>query len=306
MSKPGARRPLVYIHSASHSGSTLLAQLLARHPEVATVGELSGTVHRARPGYLCSCGVELVQCGFWQCVSSAMAKRGFTYSATTAETDIRNVSSPLARRLLKPLHRGPLLELARDVGMLLAPGGRAHLERQQALKTALVESVMECTGKPVLVDSSKSGVQLKYHLRNPSLEVKAIGLVRDGRGVALSIARNQSTSFPKGARDWRRTNEEAQAIAGRMGGQRWIQVKYETLCEDPQGTLSQLWRFVGVAPRDLDECPAPHAHVLGHGSRLNGSKKIHNSEKWRKELSADDLRTFDAIAGPLNRSLGYR
>jgi hypothetical protein len=306
MSKPGAKRPLVYIHSASHSGSTLLAQLLARHPEVATVGELSGTVHRARPGYQCSCGVELVQCGFWQCVSSAMAKRGFTYSATTAETDIRNVSSPLARRLLKPLHRGPLLELARDVGMLLAPGGRAHLERQQALKTALVESVMECTGKPVLVDSSKSGVQLKYHLRNPSLEVKAIGLVRDGRGVALSIARNQSTSFPKGARDWRRTNEEAQAIAGRMGGQRWIQVKYETLCEDPQGTLSQLWRFVGVAPRDLDECPAPHAHVLGHGSRLNGSKKIHNSEKWRKELSADDLRTFDAIAGPLNRSLGYR
>jgi hypothetical protein len=44
------KRPLLYIHSASHSGSTLLAQLLARHPEVATVGELSGTVHRARAG----------------------------------------------------------------------------------------------------------------------------------------------------------------------------------------------------------------------------------------------------------------
>jgi len=271
---------------------------------VATVGELSGTIHRARPGYQCSCGVELVQCGFWQCVSAAMAKRGFTYSATTAETDIRNAANPVARKLLKPLHRGPLLELARDVGMVLV--GRSHLERQQALKTALIESVTECTGRPVLVDSSKSGLQLKYHLRNPSLEVKAIGLVRDGRGVALSIARNQSTTFPKGARDWRRTNEEAQALAERMGEARWIGVRYEALCEDPQGTLNRIWRFIGVPPRELDDCPAAHAHVLGHGSRLNGSKKIHNVEKWRQELSADDLRTFDSIAGPLNRRLGYQ
>lgn len=296
------KRPLIYIHSASHSGSTLLAQLLARHPEVATVGELSGTVHRARPGYQCSCGVELVQCGFWQCVSAAMAKRGFAYSATTAETDIRNVSNPVARTLLKPLHRGPLLELARDAGMVLV--ARNHIERQQALKTALVESVTECTGKPVVVDSSKSGVQLKYHLRNPRLEVKAIGLVRDGRGVALSIARNQSTTFPTGAHEWRRTNEEARAIAGRMGG-RWLRVKYEALCDDPQGTLNQIWRFMGVAPRELDDCPEPHSHVLGHGSRLGGSNKIHNSEKWRQELSAGDLRAFEEVAGPLNRQLGY-
>lgn len=298
------KRPLVYIHSASHSGSTLLAQLLARHPEVATVGELSGTIHRARPGYQCSCGVELVKCGFWQGVSGAMARRGFAYSATTADTDIRNAANPVVRKLLKPLHRGPLLELARDAGMVLV--GRNHVERQQALKTALVESVVECTGKPVLVDSSKSGLQLKYHLRNPSLEVKAIGLVRDGRGVALSIARNQGTTFPKGARDWRRTNEEAQALAERMGDARWIGVRYEALCEDPQGTLNRIWRFIGVQPRDLDDCPAGHAHVLGHGSRLNGSKKIHNVEKWRQELSADDLRTFDSIAGPLNRRLGYQ
>jgi hypothetical protein len=297
------KRPLIYIHSASHSGSTLLAQLLARHPEVATVGELSGTIHRARPGYQCSCGVELVQCGFWQCVSAAMAQRGFTYSATTADTDIRNVASPLARRLLKPLHRGPLLELVRDVGLVLV--GKNHLERQQALKTALVESVAQCTGKPVVVDSSKSGVQLKYHLRNPRLDVKAIGLVRDGRGVALSIARNQRTTFPHGAHDWRRTNEEAAAIAGGLGS-RWIRIKYEALCADPEGTLAQLWRFMGVAPRKLDECAAPRAHVLGHGSRLSGSARIHNSEKWRKELSADDLRTFEAIAGPLNRRLGYQ
>jgi hypothetical protein len=298
------RLRLVYIHSASHSGSTLLALQLARHPEVATVGELSGTPHRARPGYRCSCGAELAQCGFWQDVERSMMRRGFSYSAATAETDIRNAANPWARRLLKPLHRGPLLELVRDAGLRLAPGCRAHLRRSQALKTALVESVVERTGKPVLVDSSKSGVQLKYHLRNPRLDVKVIWLVRDGRGVALSIVRNQGASLPRGARDWRRVNEEAAAVVRRLDRSRWVQVRYEAFCADPERTLAELWRFIGVSQVAVNGFDAEH-HVLGHQSRLKGAPKIQLNEKWRAELRPEDLRTFEAIAGSLNRSLGY-
>lgn len=298
--------PLVYIHSASHSGSTLLALQLARHPQVGTVGELSGTIYRAQPGYRCSCGSELVQCAFWQQVATAMRQRGFEYSATTAQTDIRNAPGALLRWLLKPLHRGPLLELLRDVGIALAPGGRAHLRGQQALKTALAESVVECIGKPVLIDSSKSGLQLKYHLRNPRLDVKVIWLVRDGRGVSLSIARNQGETLPRGAYDWRRTNEEAQAIARGLDPSRSIQVRYEELCTHPERTLAEVWKFVGVAPLSAQRLGAPPAHVLGHGSRLGGERRIQLNEKWRTELSAADLGSFEAVAGPLNRALGYR
>jgi len=297
--------PLVYIQSTSHSGSTLLALQLARHPEVATVGELSGTIHRAQPGYRCSCGRELAGCGFWRDVSAAMARRGFSYSATTAETDVRNATSPYVRKLLKPLHRGPLLELARDAGLLLAPGGRAHLRRHRSLKTALVESVVECSGKPVLVDSSKSGVQLKYHLRNPRLDVKVIWLVRDGRGTALSIARNQQRSIPQAAYQWRRTNEEAAAIVRRLERSQWTQLRYETFCADPEGTLAELWRFIGVSGNAVNGA-APEYHVLGHSMRLDGvGKPIQLNEKWRTELCAEDLRAFEAVAGRLNRELGY-
>jgi len=297
--------PLVYIHSAAHSGSTLLARQLARHPDVATVGELTGTVARAQPGYQCSCGAELVSCHFWQQVSAAMRRRGFSYSATTAETDIRKAPTPALRRLLKPLHHGPLLEAVRDLGVLLLPGGRAHLRRQQELKTALMESVLECTGKPVLVDSSKTGLQLKYHLRNPRLDVKVIWLVRDGRGVAFSITRNQGASLPTGARDWRRSNEEALVMARRLDPSRWMQVRYEALCAEPERTLEELWRFIGVAPR-ATEAAVPTLHVLGHPSRLSGAVEIRLNEKWRTALSPADLGTFEAVAGPLNRDLGYQ
>jgi hypothetical protein len=304
-SRRAERVPLVYIKSAIHSGSTLLALQLARHPQVATVGELSGTRWRARPGYKCSCGRELEHCSFWPKVSAAMARRGFSYSASTAETDIRNAASRYARRLLRPLHRGPLLEAARDFALALWPRASAHIRHQQQLKAALVESVVECTGKPVLVDSSKTGVQLKYHLRNPRFDVKVLWLVRDGRGVALSVARNARLSIRQAAYQWRRSNEEAATIVRRLDRSQWMQVRYEALCAEPDRTLGALWQFIGVAPQPAQGAE-PDYHVLGHWTRLNGARKIAPNEKWRTELSAADLRCFEGVAGRLNRELGYR
>jgi hypothetical protein len=297
--------PLVYIQSASHSGSTMLAIQLARHPEVATVGELAGTPYRSRPGYQCSCGAELERCAFWRQVAAAMARRGYSYSPASAHTDIRNAPNPIVQRLLRPRHRGPLLEALRDAALAFVPGARSHVERYHSLKAALVESIGECTGKPVLVDSSKSGVQLKYHLRNPRLDVKLIWLVRDGRGVARSIARNQLTSLEQGACEWRRRNEEARSIVQALEASRWIQVRYEALCAEPEQTLARLWRFIGVAPQRVNGADC-ELHVLGHASRLKGAAAIHVNERWRSELSAADLRLFDSLAGTLNRELGYR
>ena len=294
---------LAFIMSATHSGSTLLAMQLARQHGVCSVGELSGTRHRARPGYRCSCGAELVDCDFWRRVSAAMAKRGFPYSATTAETDVRNAPSRYARRLLRPMHRGRLLELVRDAGLQLSPAAREYLRRHVQLKTALAESVLECSGDSVLVDSSKLGVQLKYHLRNPRFDVKVIWLVRDGRAVACSLMRNQKIPMAEAAYEWRRFYEEADAIVRRLDASQWRQARYEELCAEPEQTLGDLWEFLGV-PREAPEGEPREFHVLGHDTRLNMGKARPN-EKWRTELSAADLQVFESVAGRLNRRLGY-
>jgi hypothetical protein len=296
---------LVYIMAATHSGSTVLAMQLARHPQVCTVGELSGTPYRAQPGYRCSCGEELVRCSFWHEVSAAMARRGFAYSATTDETDMRNAPGRYARRLLRPMHRGALLELVRDAALQLSPAARAHLRRVRLLKTALAESVLECTGDAVLVDSSKLGVQLKYDLRNPRFDIKVIWLVRDGRGVACSLMRNQRMTMPAAAYEWRRFYDEASVIVRRLERSQWVQVRYEAFCAAPQPTLRELWRFMGVPPEAPERLPSAGFHVLGHSTRLKGSGSVKLNEKWRSELSADDLRVFAGVAGAPNRLLGY-
>jgi hypothetical protein len=236
-----------------------------------------------------------------------MTKRGFAYDATTAETDVRNAPSRYARRLLRPMHRGRLFEAARDAALALSAAARAHLRRDQALKAALVDSVLECSGDALLVDSSKLGVQLKCHLRNPRLDVRVLWLVRDGRAVARSLTQNERMTMREAAREWRRFYEEGAAVVRGLARAQWTQVRYETLCAEPEATLAALWRFLGLPARAPESPAREDFHVLGHDTRLRGLVRLRpgENEKWREQLSAAELRTFEAIAGRENRALGY-
>ena len=46
-------------------------------------------------------------------------------------------------------------------------------------------------------------------------------------------------------------------------------------------------------------------HVFGNPMRLRSSSEIQLDEGWREELDAEDLETFERIAGAHNRAFGY-
>src|SRR5476649_1432980 len=124
------RKPIVaYLLAASHSGSTLLALLLASHPEVCTTGELKATSLGDPDTYRCSCGAPIRLCPFWNSVSRAMAERGGAFDITRADTHITAGASPYARKLLQPLVRGRALEAMRDTGLSLSPSWHRRLAR---------------------------------------------------------------------------------------------------------------------------------------------------------------------------------
>lgn len=319
---------LIYILAASHSGSTLLAMLLGSHPEICTVGELKATALGDPARYRCACGALIRVCPFWAKVARAMAGRGVAFEVTAAGTDLAAGASPYARRLLRPLHRGRVLEAVRDVALRLSPAWRSLLPEIQQRNTALVESLREVTGKRVIVDSSKVGLRLKYLLRNPALDVQVVRLVRDGRGVALAYmepARFADAARPElrgggsgggreeerlsagaAAREWRRSNEEAEAILAALPPGRSTVVHYEKLCREPEVELQKLFAFAGLPPLATSpDFRAANRHVIGNGMRLDRSAEIRLDERWRAALTEEDLRAFDAVAGPLNRRYGY-
>ena len=320
---------LAYLLAASHSGSTLLAMLLGAHPELCTVGELKATNLGNPERYRCSCQQLIKDCAFWKKLSQNMASRGIpSFQITRAGTSIYEVSSPYARRLIKPLLRGPGLEWVRDTALSASPCWRKHLRETQRRNLAFIESLHAVTGARWIIDSSKVALRLKYLLPIPSLETKVIRVTRDGRAVALTYtdeARFADASDPglrgggsgdhrptaqgnmtDAANEWKRSNEAADALLARLPRSQWTEVRYEDLCRQPEVTLRRLCEFLGVDPAKVDlNFRARQQHVVGNGMRLDTTSEIRLDERWRTHLSADDLQTFDSVAGPLNRQYGY-
>ena len=321
---------LAYILAASHSGSTLLSMLLGAHPDVCTVGELKATTLGNVERYRCSCGLLIRECGFWRRVAGEMASRGHLFDVTRAGTNMLDLESRYAVRLLRPLHRGAVLESIRDAALSVSGAWRRHLEETQKRNLALIESLSSLTGARVVVDSSKLGLRLKYLLRIPSLDVKVVRLIRDGRGVGLTYAnpsefadaRNEerrgggsgiSETMEKGrdmrtaAREWRRSNEEAEALLAGLHRSQWLEVRYEDLCRDPANALRRVCSFVGVDPDRivLDFRSAEH-HVVGNGMRFDSTSEVRLDERWKTELNDEQLRVFESVAGDMNRRYGYQ
>jgi len=320
---------LVYILAASHSGSTLLSLLLGAHPDVYTVGELKISNLDDKERYLCSCGIKIKQCPFWNEVSARMAQKGLSFDVTNAGSNFTGIQSAYCQKLLAPLHRGRILEAVRDVALWLSPEWRKHLRKVQHRNFLLMKTILDITGKKVIVDSSKVGLRLKYLLRNPQIDVKVIRLVRDGRAVMLTYvdpanyadAKNpalrqggrggnrerEKLPLEKAAREWLRSNEEAEEVLKTLPRHRWIQLRYEDYCCNTRQELERLFEFIGVNPA---KWPWPKMnrleyHVIGNGMRLDWDGSVVLDERWKQALTPKNLSTFGKISGSMNRKLGY-
>ncbi len=319
---------LVYLLAASHSGSTLTAFLLGSHPEICTAGELKLTNLGDLDRYRCSCGSEIQSCSFWISVSERLGAQGLEFDLRRPGTDFATEASRWARRLLRPLHRGPGLELLREAALHLDPAWPGRRARVQKANALLARAVCDLTGKPVIVDSSKVGGRLKYLLRNPSLDVRVVRVVRDGRAVALTYVdparfadaaderlrgggaggdrAAEKLPLAEAAREWRRSNEEADSLLRRLPRDRWVAVRYEEICADPQAALRPALERIGVDPRAPISLKSGSHHVVGNGMRLDSTREIRLDERWKTALGNEDLATFDGVAGRYNRRLGYR
>ena len=319
---------LVYILAASHSGSTLLAMLLGAHPEVVTTGELTPGSFGNVNEYRCSCRLLLLDCPFWRRVAEEMGRRGTDFGLTSFGTRFRELNSPFARRLLRPLHRGRALEALRDLGLWMTPSWRREYPRLLRNNRALIDVISETSGKRIVVDSSKSAVRLKFLLRIPDLCVKVIRLIRDGRGVSLAYtnqARFADASDPTlrgggtgnvewqerfpirdAAYRWRRSNEEAERILAGLDSLQWREVRYEELCINTRAIMNKLFTFLALDPELIrSDFRSMNQHIIGNGMRLDTTSKVRLDERWKHMLTPTQLRTFDRVAGGVNRAYGY-
>ncbi len=298
-----------FIVSPSYSGSTLLSMLLAHHPRLATLGEfLDNKVRGFREGEgdYCSCGARLVDCPYMAELSRQLLAKGIEFSVDYPDTAFQ-CSTGISARLLRASVRGPIFETVRRWAIPLFPASRRTLRRVVQRNTAVIRTILEMGTADVYLDSAKNNNRVLFFDRYaPQIDVKVIWLIRDGRGVVTSIMRHADCGIELATKKWVTTQKSVINTVRFMPSSKVLTMRYEDLCTKPEESLAKACRFLALDPAGLPEQYGDkELHLTGNNMRLNGLKEIKIDLRWKKSLSASDLRYFNANAGQLNREIGY-
>jgi hypothetical protein len=138
-----------------------------------------------------------------------------------------------------------------------------------------------------------------------------INMIRDGRDVLASQLNTGSfnTTPEEVAVGWVNTHTRFCKFQTANPG-RAIEVRYEDLTIDPEAQIRRLTEAMGLPFRptlvdfytqDLTIYKASHLSLNEVSKPITASK----IGRWKKDLSIEQVKAFEAIAGPKLRDLGY-
>jgi hypothetical protein len=273
----------------SRSGSTLLQYLLGAQGGVASAGELRRIGQLLAQGRGCSCGAALQDCPRW---GPLLAEVGAPAPRTTGVA---------ARRFTEIAVLLASITSASAVARLVAPAAARRADTAARLYAALSRKEQV----PVIVDASKDPGHVLELALSPALSVRPVFLFRDGRAVVHSQVRRTGIDADVAIRHWARLTRAMLLLRRLKGG---ATVHYEALCADPRITLAKLLKPYGLRVELRDPPPAAaDQHFLGGspGFAVASVAALRADESWRSEAPATLIARFEALAGPLNRRLGY-
>jgi LPS sulfotransferase NodH len=197
----------------------------------------------------------------------------------------------------------------------VAPRVRTGMPIGDAI-AAIFEAYAERAGKP------RWGDKTPMYMRHVSLlerlfpDAQYVHLVRDGRDAALSFLEMPEGTFSRTwahpespaqfACLWRKEVSEARALGRRLGGARYLEVRYEELVADPEGVVSGICAFAGIPfePSMLAYTKSVDVSDKPHQQRLL-RPPTPGVRSWRDAMSPADAARFGAVAGTLLTELGY-
>jgi hypothetical protein len=292
--------PLLYVAGLGYSGSTLLSFLANSHPEIASVGELTGPQPGAAPDYPCACGRPIVACPFWRDVRKRVEADGASFDLLSWDTRFDLGGNALLRHLLVRSLRSDRVDRARDRWVGRVPAYRARLAELFTRNRSLVNAILAVSKKRVLLDASKHSIRAHF-LARAGYDVRVIHLVRDSPGFVASCRKHLGLSAESAVRLWKRGNHQALRLSSSFP---YLLLRYEEICADPQAASSRV--AIHASCSIVPDAPIePAAHVVGNEMRLAFSGSVRLDERWREQLAAAEIDRILHSTRPLRRQLGY-
>jgi hypothetical protein len=269
-SVPETRKPPVFIVGSPRSGTTLLRNLLGRHPSIAICGETRffADIYKRRSFFGPLENLQNRQRLVEQYLSTARMQR------------LRVDLSALRQRLLEEATSYP------------------------ALLTTMMRYYSDFHGK------ERYGEKTPHHcFHTETLSdwypgASIIHLVRDPRDVVASLQRMSwaPKSILNNASIWLLFNRAAERSRHRPG---YLLVHYEKLVASPEPELARICGHIGEEwPAGLAVPTDPSAPYSWPAS-ARGAVTRERLQKWREQLSAQDVSLVERIAGDRLDYYGY-
>jgi hypothetical protein len=323
------------------SGSTILDVVLGNHPQIESVGEVGNLVgsgwisqeslrgmdpERLRVP-LCTCGKRLdvlyvdtpdEACPFWSSVRREWVERTDRDSIESYPKlqEAFELKSRWSRYGLDPLPR-LLYEKRRP---------SAQFRSYARLTLAFFESIRAVSGKPILVDSSKSEAGALAWGMVPGIDLYVVHLVRDGRAVITSLRKSFEKDLQagimwdhKGRPMWKTVvrwivrNLASEWVCTQLGPKRTMRLRYEDFVADPKTALERIGSLIELDLTEVADAassgkPMHAGHNIG-GNRTKKSGFITlrpDAEEWKSALSPAEQRLSWMLMGWLMSRYGYK
>lgn len=303
ISKDVEKVPVLFIGAVPRSGSTIVSDLLNENGHMINIGEL---VHLWERGViednLCGCGERFSDCDFW----SRVGKEAFGSWEQVSGDRMRQLQLRADRTRHIPALLFPQL----------SPFLQANTMQYGGVVTRILRAIVEVSGKPIVVDTSKHVSTALLLRRLPEVDLKIVHMVRDPRGVAHSWSkvidrpevtdadRQMATLHPAriGMRwlwfNWAFSNMD------RLGVETTT-IRYEDFVEDPTETLNQVFAFAGLEPTAEEILNTEDPVILESGHSVSGNPRrlerkpvqIKADDGWRNSLDPKMSKVVSRITG---------
>lgn len=327
------------ITGLERSGSTILDLVLGNHPDIESVGEVANLASNgwiSRESFLaidpknrrvpiCTCGKRLdvlyvdapdEACPFWSSVRREWVERSDPESIENYPK-LRNYFERTKPALLVQQYFRLLYERRR-----LSASFRSYAR----LTRAFFESIRAVSGKPVIVDSTKSPVRAFALGMTPGIDLYVIHLVRDGRGVVASLRKtfkkdiqagimwdHKGRPMWKAVARWIVMNLAAEWVCTQLGPKRTMRLRHEDFVANPDGVLERIGSLIELDFTDVADAassgkPMQPGHNVG-GNRTKKSEIITlrpDAQEWKTALSPTEQRLSWVLMGWLMRRYGYK
>ncbi len=167
-------------------------------------------------------------------------------------------------------------------------------------------------GKTVWGDKTPRYVESMPLLSSLWPDARFIHLVRDGRNVALSYGNLPfgPKTLAKAAELWAERVTTGMDEGVRLGPERYLELRYEDLVDDPDAGARSLCSAIGVDfdPQMLNYAEHSKDQVLSRAAKYNPnvtSAPVASSDTWHTRFSRTQLEIFEQIAGEVLERCGY-